>query len=262
MLNTQLPRFNARWRDPLCEEIDCSPPRKHKLQPSEDCSPNPRCQTAPLMRSRHRRGPLLAQQIVVPRPPPPRIPHLAFPASAGPFLPRQARRARGGRTTLLERGGLSSTTLSWLYTRHGATCQSLRAAQGVSTEPPPAALRPAPGTQRYHLAANPTQASWSPSMTTHFRTLLGTDKWGTTAIGLLSNSLVPSIYANYDSTLRHYFAFCAEENLPPLQATPATMLRYRLARPTRYGGCWLHATLLFRGEQALPRPPTTTHRRW
>jgi hypothetical protein len=23
MLNTQLPRFNARWRDPQCEDIDC-----------------------------------------------------------------------------------------------------------------------------------------------------------------------------------------------------------------------------------------------
>jgi hypothetical protein len=23
MLNTQLPRFNARWRDPHCEDIDC-----------------------------------------------------------------------------------------------------------------------------------------------------------------------------------------------------------------------------------------------
>jgi hypothetical protein len=23
MLNAQLPRFNARWRDPLCENIDC-----------------------------------------------------------------------------------------------------------------------------------------------------------------------------------------------------------------------------------------------
>jgi hypothetical protein len=23
MLNTQLPRFNARWRDPQCEDVDC-----------------------------------------------------------------------------------------------------------------------------------------------------------------------------------------------------------------------------------------------
>jgi hypothetical protein len=23
MLNTQLPRFNARWRDPRCEDVDC-----------------------------------------------------------------------------------------------------------------------------------------------------------------------------------------------------------------------------------------------
>jgi hypothetical protein len=64
------------------------------------------------------------------------------------------------------------------------------------------------------------------SMTTHFRTLLGTDKLGTTAIGLRSGSLALATYANYDNTLRHYVASCAEESLPPLHATPATMVRY------------------------------------
>jgi hypothetical protein len=63
-------------------------------------------------------------------------------------------------------------------------------------------------------------------MTTKFCNLMGTDSLGTTAIGLLCSSLAPSTYANYDSTQRHYFAFCAEENLPPLHATPATMVRY------------------------------------
>jgi site-specific recombinase XerD len=62
-------------------------------------------------------------------------------------------------------------------------------------------------------------------MATKFQTLLGTDTLGATAITLLSNSLAPSTYANYDSALRQYFAFCAKENLPPLQATPATMVR-------------------------------------
>jgi hypothetical protein len=63
-------------------------------------------------------------------------------------------------------------------------------------------------------------------MTTKFRTLLDTDSLGTTAISLLGNSLASPNYANYDSTLRHYFAFGAEENLFPLHATPATMARY------------------------------------
>jgi hypothetical protein len=50
--------------------------------------------------------------------------------------------------------------------------------------------------------------------------LLGTDTLGTTAIGLLMSSLAPSAYANYDSSLRHCFAFCAEENLPPYKPRP------------------------------------------
>jgi hypothetical protein len=63
-------------------------------------------------------------------------------------------------------------------------------------------------------------------MATKFQTLLGADKLGATAISLLSNSLPPATYANYDSALRHFFAFFAQENLPPLQATHATMVRY------------------------------------
>jgi hypothetical protein len=91
---------------------------------------------------------------------------------------------------------------------------------------------------------------------------LGTDSLGTTAIGLLINSIAPSTYANYDNTLRHYFALCAEESLPPLHATPATMVRY--AAWLRPLGTAVASSMqpYFRGEQILPRPPTTTHRRW
>jgi hypothetical protein len=55
---------------------------------------------------------------------------------------------------------------------------------------------------------------------------MGTDKLGVTAVALLSNSLAPSTYATYDSSLRQFLIFCTEENLAPLQATPATMVRY------------------------------------
>jgi hypothetical protein len=59
-----------------------------------------------------------------------------------------------------------------------------------------------------------------------FQDLLGTDKLGVTAVALLSNSLAPSMYASYDSALRQFFIFCTEEKIAPLQATPATMVRY------------------------------------
>jgi hypothetical protein len=47
-----------------------------------------------------------------------------------------------------------------------------------------------------------------------FQSLLGTDTLGVTTISLLSSSLAPSTYANYDSALRNFFALCTEENLP------------------------------------------------
>jgi hypothetical protein len=63
-------------------------------------------------------------------------------------------------------------------------------------------------------------------MATTFRTMLGYGHLGTSAIGMLSGSLAGPTYANYESTLRHYFALCVEEGLNPLQATPASMVRY------------------------------------
>jgi hypothetical protein len=59
-----------------------------------------------------------------------------------------------------------------------------------------------------------------------FQTLLGIDTLGARTISLLSKSLAPATYANYDITMRQFFAFCVEENLPPLLGTPATMVRY------------------------------------
>jgi hypothetical protein len=64
-------------------------------------------------------------------------------------------------------------------------------------------------------------------MATKFQTLLGNDTLGSTAITLLSNSLAPATYANCDNALRQYFAFCAGKNILLLQATPATMIRYK-----------------------------------
>jgi hypothetical protein len=117
MLSTQLPRFNAKWRDPQCEDADflhlpdaawrhennyCNPPL--------DCSPDARRQTPPVRRTCNRSGPLLAQQTLVPRPTAARVTDATLPPRKGRFLPRQARQARGGRTTRLEHRGSSSNT--------------------------------------------------------------------------------------------------------------------------------------------------------
>jgi hypothetical protein len=80
--------------------------------------------------------------------------------------------------------------------------------------------------QLYHLNADTPNAPWTASMPTKLRDLLGTDPLGTVAIGLLNSSLAPSTYANYDNALRQYLTFCAAERVPPLHATPTTVVRY------------------------------------
>jgi site-specific recombinase XerD len=57
--------------------------------------------------------------------------------------------------------------------------------------------------------------------------MLGTDHIGTTnALNLLSSSLAPTTYANYDSGIRQFAAFCHEEGIHPLQATTQSLVRY------------------------------------
>jgi hypothetical protein len=63
-------------------------------------------------------------------------------------------------------------------------------------------------------------------MTTQLRKLLGIDKVGTTALHMLSSSLAPTTYANYDSGMRQFAAFCHEEDIHPLQATAQSIVRY------------------------------------
>jgi hypothetical protein len=189
-----------------------------------DCPSDCRRQTAPIRRNRYYSGSLLAQHNMVPIPPTTRSLYHALPAFARPLPAACSASPRVSDHPLGASWSFKYRTSAWLYTRRGAIGRSPRAAHAAVTAPPPSVLRPVPST--HHLTADPTQAPLSSCMTTKFRTLMSTDSAGTTAIGLLSSSLAPSTYANYDNTLRHYFAFCAEEHLPPLQATPSTMVRY------------------------------------
>jgi hypothetical protein len=63
-------------------------------------------------------------------------------------------------------------------------------------------------------------------MTARLRNLLGTDHIGTTTLNLLSSSLAPTTYANCDSGMRPFAAFCHEEDIHPLHATTQTIVRY------------------------------------
>jgi hypothetical protein len=198
--------------------------RKQLLQPSLVCPTGTRRKIGPIASPGDRHRPLLAGQDVVLRLMSPRHSYLALPGIPRPFLSRRARQARGGRTTRVEHRGFSAITPSWLYTRCGTIGRALRPARGWSKTPP--IRHPRTGPPLYRLQTDSTQAPWSSDLAETFHPLLGTDKLGVTAITLFSNSLAPSMYANYDSALRQFFAFCIEENIAPLQATPATMIRY------------------------------------
>ena len=79
---------------------------------------------------------------------------------------------------------------------------------------------------RYTLREPDAQAPWTTTMTDRLRNMLGTDHIGTTALHLLRNSLAPTTYANYDSGMRQFAAFCHEENIHPLHATTQSVVRY------------------------------------
>jgi hypothetical protein len=59
-----------------------------------------------------------------------------------------------------------------------------------------------------------------------YQASLGTGHVGDTALHLLSSSLAPKTYANYDSGMRQFAAFCHEEDIHPLQATTQSVVRY------------------------------------
>jgi hypothetical protein len=108
--------------------------------------------------------------------------------------------------------------------RRGAIGRALRPDRLISTVPPVRPLRAGP--PRYCLQFGTAPAPWSADLAETFQYLLGADKLGVTAVALLSNSLAPATYASYDSALSQSFILCTEENIAPLQATPATMVCY------------------------------------
>jgi hypothetical protein len=56
--------------------------------------------------------------------------------------------------------------------------------------------------------------------------MLGTDHIGITTLDLLSSSLAPTPYANYDNGMRQFAAFCHEEGIHPVHATTQSIVRY------------------------------------
>jgi hypothetical protein len=50
-------------------------------------------------------------------------------------------------------------------------------------------------------------------MTAQLRTVQVADHIGTTSLNILSSSLAPTTYANYDSGKRKFAAFCDEEGI-------------------------------------------------
>jgi hypothetical protein len=136
--------------------------------------------------------------------------------------------SREGVEPRMEHRGFSTATPAWLHTRRGAIGRTLRTASPSSadiramTSHPPMPSRPV----RYKLRELDAHAPWTATMTTRLRKLLGTDQIGTTALHMLSNSLAPTTYSNYDSGMRQSAAFCHEENIHPLQATTQSIVRY------------------------------------
>jgi hypothetical protein len=129
---------------------------------------------------------------------------------------------------MMERRGFSTATPAWLHTRKSAIERTLRTSNPsvadlrASIFHPQVLSRPS----RYTMREPDAHAPWTSTMTTQLRKLLGTDHVGTTTLHMLSSSLAQTNYANYESGMRQFAAFCHEEDIHPLQATTHSVVRY------------------------------------
>jgi hypothetical protein len=128
-------------------------PRLRRLTP-------PLRKTTPVGRIGYRHHTLVATQAMVPTAPQHGHRDHPLPRHTRPFLPWTARLARGGRTTRVERGGLSTATPASLHTRRGAVGRTLRTTspkfvdlRSLTYRPP---VRPRPA--RYQLRKPEAQA--------------------------------------------------------------------------------------------------------
>jgi hypothetical protein len=166
-------------------------------------------------RSNHSHRALLAPQTVASKPAQHGHRDHPLPRLTRPILPRAARLARGGRTTMMEHRGFSTATPALLHTRRGAIERTLRTSSPSvadlrdSTFHPPVHLRLA----RCKLREPDAHAPWTSTMTTLLHKLLGTDQVGTITLHLLSSSLASTTYANYDNGMCQFAAFCHEKVL-------------------------------------------------
>jgi hypothetical protein len=223
-----VPCFNARWRDPTARTSTCytyrTQPRCARTTNATISAPGARNQVAPIRHNCYYRRPLLAQQALIPSPPPPRSRNATlfplFHATCSSQLGSERTHGSG------HRAGAPTTTPPWLHTRRGAISKCLRTSyspHGHSTSVLLLKTHACP--QRYRLNTDTPNARWTALMTTKSCALLDTDRLvGTVRIGLLCNSIAPSTIANYDNALRQSFTFCVEEGLSILHTTFATMV--------------------------------------
>jgi hypothetical protein len=103
-----------------------------------------------------------------------------------------------------------------------------KAAEATNKQKEEKRKKPKPEIQEKRERPKPEEphAAWTATMTTNLRKLLGTDHIGTTALHMLSNSLAPTTYSNYDIGMRQFAAFCHEEDIHSLHATTHSIVRY------------------------------------
>lgn len=80
---------------------------------------------------------------------------------------------------------------------------------------------------RYDLRFQPDGgAPWSVSMKRSLAPAFGDDELGRRTVLLMQHALEAGTYSNYESNLRHFWDFCAEFGLSPLDVTPVLIARY------------------------------------
>ena len=80
--------------------------------------------------------------------------------------------------------------------------------------------------RKYRLQAPSSQAPWAAGMAAAYGDGLGSDNLGQLALTLLTSSKDEKTYKTYGSALKHFFNFCREEGLAPLEVTVLHIVRY------------------------------------
>jgi len=139
---------------------------------------------------------------------------------------RRVQLARGSRDAALERRGLQGALPAWMHLRPAQNAQRVDTDTLRTISSFPRSTKARQVQRKYALRDDVAQAPWATAIHNTYKGLIGDDELGRFALTLLATSKESGTYRNYDNNFNKFVDFCTSEGLPPLEATPAHIVRY------------------------------------